>query len=62
MVLHDINEAIHYSDEIIGIKDGVIAVKGNPDEVICEEVMKKIYGIDLEVYKLNNNKVIVPIY
>lgn len=62
MVLHDINEAIHYSDEIIGIKDGVIAVKGDPDKVICEEVMKKIYGIDLEVYKLNNNKVIVPIY
>lgn len=62
MVLHDINEAIYYSDEIIAVKDGKIAVKGNPNEVITKESIKNIYGIDSNIHNLNDNKVIVPIY
>ena len=36
MVLHDINQAIAYSDNVIGMKDGKVLVEGDPEEVITE--------------------------
>ena len=32
MVLHDINQAIAYSDNVIGMKDGKVLVEGDPEE------------------------------
>ncbi|PEF03644.1 iron ABC transporter ATP-binding protein [Bacillus thuringiensis] len=49
MVLHDINQAIRYSDHIIVMKDGEIITKGNPNDVITEEMVKAIYGVDVIV-------------
>lgn len=49
MVLHDINQAIRYSDHIIVMKDGEIVTKGNPNDVITEEMVKAIYGVDVVV-------------
>ena len=49
MVLHDINQAIRYSDLIIVMQDGDIVTKGNPNEVITEEMVKAIYGVDVVV-------------
>lgn len=49
MVLHDINQAIRYSNHIIVMKDGEIVTKGNPNEVITEEMVKAIYGVDVVV-------------
>ena len=37
MVLHDINQAIYFSDKVIGLKDGLVAVQGNPQDVISRE-------------------------
>lgn len=49
MVLHDINQAIRYSDIIIAMKDGQIVRKGAPKQVITNELMKKVYGINVLV-------------
>ncbi|WP_459499198.1 ABC transporter ATP-binding protein [Bacillus sp. C1] len=49
MVLHDINQAIRYSDHIIVMKDGEIVMKGTPDDVVTEELIKTIYGVDVVV-------------
>ena len=49
MVLHDINQAIYFSDEIIGLKDGKVTVQGEPGTVIDRESIERMYGIDLEV-------------
>lgn len=49
MVLHDINQAIHYSDEIIAMKDGGIIAKGTPAEIITAKTIQAVYGIRLEV-------------
>ncbi len=51
MVLHDINQALAYSDEIIGLAGGRVAVQGAPDEVINTESIKTLYGIELPVYR-----------
>lgn len=49
MVLHDINQAIRYSDTIIAMKDGEVIVKGTPIDVITAQKIKEIYGVDVVV-------------
>lgn len=49
MVLHDINQAIHYSDHIIAMKDGRMILKGVPEETITPAVVKAVYGVDVLV-------------
>ena len=61
MVLHDINQAIHYSDEIIGMKKGKIIFQGNPQEVICENSIQDMYGINLKVGYLENQKYVLAV-
>lgn len=46
MVLHDINQAIRYSDEIIMMKNGRIIAEGSPREVITKDVIKEVYGVN----------------
>src|SRR5699024_4311741 len=37
MVLHDINQAIQYSDQIIALKAGEVLAIGAPDDIVTEE-------------------------
>lgn len=46
MVLHDINQAIRYSDQIIMMKAGHIIAEGAPRQVITKEVIKEVYGVN----------------
>ena len=46
MVLHDINQAIRYSDHIILMKAGHIIAEGTPREVITKEVIKEVYSVE----------------
>lgn len=61
MVLHDMNQAIAYSDEIIGLKDGRIAVSGAPQEVLTEDSIEQLYGIKLEVASVNGKMVVLAV-
>lgn len=49
MVLHDINQAIRYSDAVIAMKSGQVVVQGNPKEIITDELIQEIYGVDVLV-------------
>ena len=46
MVLHDINQAIRYSDHIIVMNDGNIIAEGEPRNVITKEIIKEVYGVN----------------
>ena len=59
MVLHDINQAIAFSDEIIGLKDGRVAVSGEPGLVISRESIYTLYGIELDVLEQNGRKLVL---
>lgn len=61
MVLHDINQAIAYSDTIIGLKNGKILINGEPNSVITEEVIESLYGVKLKIANIDGNKVIMNI-
>lgn len=45
MVLHDINQAIKYSDNIVIMKNGKIIKNGKPDKIINEEIIKEVYNV-----------------
>ncbi len=60
MVLHDINQATMYGDEIIMMKKGKVLYKGSPDEVINQDSIKEIYNISSEIIDMPSGKVIVP--
>ncbi|MGP1432785.1 MAG: ABC transporter ATP-binding protein [Peptoanaerobacter stomatis] len=53
MVLHDMNQAIAYSDNIIAMKQGKIMATGNPKKIIDSELIENIYGVKLPVVNVN---------
>lgn len=57
IVIHDINFASAYSDHIVLIKDGVVAMSGSVDEVMQPQVLEDIYGMPFEVVNVNGKKV-----
>ena len=61
MVLHDINQAINYSDRIIGMKGGNVIFEGKPQEVITAESIKELYGIDLKVTEIDGQTFVLTI-
>lgn len=61
MVLHDINQAIQYSDNIIGMKQGQIIVEGKAKDIMNQEVIKKIYGIDLQTTIINDQTYVLTV-
>ena len=61
MVLHDINQAIEYSDHVIGMSGGKVAVEGDPTDVITRESIKELYGIELDVTSVHGKKIVLTI-
>lgn len=55
MVLHDINQAITYSDNIVALLDGKIVKTDKAHTLLNEELLNKIYDTEI---KIENNKVI----
>ncbi|EKF57920.1 ferrichrome ABC transporter nucleotide-binding protein/ATPase [Agrobacterium albertimagni AOL15] len=50
MVLHDINMASRYCDEIIALRDGSLIARGSPREVMTTEYLKHIYGVEFTIH------------
>lgn len=59
IVIHDINFASCYSDQIIAMKAGKIAARGTPDEIIRKDILHSIYDFDIEVHELNGQRISV---
>ncbi|MFM9904856.1 MAG: ABC transporter ATP-binding protein [Pyrinomonadaceae bacterium] len=45
VITHDLNLAAEFADEIIMLKDGRIAAKGTPTEVLTAENIKGVFGV-----------------
>lgn len=56
IVLHELNNACRFASNIIGLKQGKIVCKGIPKDVISEENLKEIYGIDVKLQLSENGK------
>ena len=49
MVLHDLNQAAQYSDEIIVLKNGALFKQGAPKDIFTQSLLKEVYNIDCKV-------------
>lgn len=49
MVLHDINQAIQYSDQVIAMKAGEIIAKGDPHAIVTNTLIQEVYGVKVVV-------------
>lgn len=45
-VLHDLNQAAAYSDHMIMLRDGAVAIEGSPRAVMTPAAIKRVFGID----------------
>jgi iron complex transport system ATP-binding protein len=49
IVLHDINFAAAYSDYIVAMDEGAIAIAGTPEEIITDEVLTTVFRTPVTV-------------
>ena len=59
IVIHDINFASVYSDYIVALKDGKIEAQGTVNEIITSLTLKQVYGMDMSIQEINNQKICV---
>ena len=59
IVIHDINFASCYSDRIIAIKEGKVEIAGIKNDVICEEVLRDIYDLEIKIQEINGQRICV---
>ncbi len=62
VVLHDLNLAARFSDEIAILDHGKIAISGFPQEVLTEENLSAVYHLPMRILWPNDNSypVIIP--
>ncbi|MUT67025.1 ABC transporter ATP-binding protein [Paenibacillus sp. NEAU-GSW1] len=48
-VLHDLNLAALYCDELLVLHDGVIADAGAPEKVLNEQLIRRVYGANTSI-------------
>ena len=53
MVLHDINQAIKYSDNVVVMKDGALIMEGRANDIINENLIRKVYGVSGTMGEVN---------
>ncbi len=63
MVLHDLNLAVRYSDNLIVMKSGSIVAQGHPSDVITSELLLDTFGLVAKVIDdpVSERPLIVPI-
>ena len=49
MVLHDLNLAARYADQLIALADGRLHAAGDPASVLTEECVRAVFGLDSQV-------------
>lgn len=60
MVLHDLNLAAMYCDNIIFLKNGKVRYKGTPKELFTSEILEEIYGFKCDVAYNGDYPYILP--
>lgn len=57
MVLHDLNQAINYSHNIVIMKNGNLIKQGKATEVLNEQTIKDVYNVSGYIHKEYNEEI-----
>ena len=58
---HDPEQAYLYSDKILAMHDGRVLAFGKPKDIFDASLISKLYGVEVEVYNIQNDKLRVCI-
>ena len=58
---HNPEQAFMYSDRVLAMHRGRILADGSPSEIVTEELVHKLYGVDVKIKSLYRDKVRVCI-
>ena len=63
IVLHDLNLAARYADHLVAMKDGQIAAEGAPADVVTEELVSTVFGLQSRVIPdpVSGTPMVVPL-
>ena len=59
IVIHDINIASQYVDEIVAFKDGKVFYQGTTNQVMRKEILDPLYEMDITLGEINGKKVCI---
>lgn len=58
IALHDLNLALRYSDKVVVLNDGGVYDFGDVDEVITEEMIHNVYGVESNIVETEKGRFI----
>ena len=61
MVLHDINQSLYYSDEVVALAGGRIVAQGTPEQVVTPQLVKQVYGVDLNIAQVDGKPFVLAV-
>jgi iron complex transport system ATP-binding protein len=49
VVLHDVNMAARFCDEIVALHSGALVARGTPEQIVQPDILRAIYGVEVGV-------------
>lgn len=49
IAIHDLNQAARFTDRVVFLQDGVVIADGRPADVYSQDLIKRVYGVDVEL-------------
>lgn len=56
LVIHDINFAASYADEIVAMKNGELFASGSTDEMMTKEILDPLYEMDIRIVEIEGKR------
>ena len=57
IVVHDINYASCWADQIVAMKDGKVVAIGTPPEIVQRDLLREIFDLDIEVAEFRGRRI-----
>ncbi|MGE4373784.1 MAG: ATP-binding cassette domain-containing protein [Xanthobacter sp.] len=62
IVLHDVNMAARFCDELVALHSGRMIARGTPQELVQPDILEAIYGVPMEVMRrADGGQVALPV-
>lgn len=61
VVLHDIEQAARHADYLVALNDGTIEARGPPEEVVTEDLLADVFGIEATISQSDQGPRITPL-
>lgn len=59
LVMHDVNFASTYSDELIAMHQGEIVLHGKVNDLMTQEVLEHVYAMPIQIEEVKNRKICI---